>query len=1079
MPLLFICLKPNGKIALIGVIFCIKILAQYLLPLRSTKHNKMTPFLQQIVNDIDLNGQDPCSLKDHCYVFPTRRASVYFKKYLAQRFEGQYFWSPVVCSVVEFIELLTQKVILNPVTLVFELYAIYKNYEPEVKFDTFYPWGQIILKDFDDIDKYMVDAQKLFTNLKDIKSIEEHFALPNEQLQFLKQFWNVLDKPQLSETEQEFIKIWEVLGKVYTDFQVTLSLNQAAYEGMAQRQVLEQLQNGSLKLPYTHIVWAGFNALTTAETGIVEHLCEHYNTTVYWDTDAYYMHPKSRQEAGRFMRRYYERWHNPPCHNWSSQTQFTQNPLHIHLIGVPLRVGQAKYTGQMLETLLQEQQIDATNTAVVLGDEGLLFPALYSLPPSVDAVNITMGYPLRDTPLYRLLETLVQLQKTAQIPHAKPNQPTAQPPKPDDDEDPDAAPLQEPPNEQQTIYQQEQVALFYSKFIIQLLQNPFIKQFAPTQADDLIAYLTKYNIVYTYNYNIAQKLQHPVFTTLFARANTFLDLITLFSNVLNTLFYDAKQRQKQQHHTPDAAEPDDDPNFKPDEVQPHEEPVAASGQFMEMEFIYHLLRHLRLLSETLHKYRQNITIDTFWKIFREVVQTVTLPFSGEPLRGLQIMGFLETRTLDFDNLFVLGLNEGIIPATKPHLTFIPFNLRKGFGLPTFLDQDAIFAYHFYHLLQRAKNVYLLYNTEAGTTGGNEKSRFLLQLEQELKALPHTNVTLSQSLVSTPLSNNAKRKPVVIQKTPDVLNKLHRYLKPLPPAHLNEPTQAKLSPTALSTYINCPAQFYFKYIANLYELQNLDEEINNLLFGNILHRTIELLYEPYINQLITAAIIDQLLNNNRLISKKLNQAFTDNHFEHHKEGKNLLLKRVIKRLVVKVLENDKTDAPFKIVGLETREYTTTLPLTNGQEVVISGSIDRVDEVFLPDGSTAYRIIDYKTGNVKLQTPTALKKDLPDYLNAYFIQPDYKTGFQTYLYSYLFWVHHHKNIALKAGLYALKQLSGGIRYLRQGEILSAELLAEFEKQLCLLLNQIFDPNTPFTQTPLPERYTYSPYQGLVGF
>ncbi|HRI28197.1 MAG TPA: PD-(D/E)XK nuclease family protein, partial [Chitinophagales bacterium] len=282
-----------------------------------------------------------------------------------------------------------------------------------------------------------------------------------------------------------------------------------------------------------------------------------------------------------------------------------------------------------------------------------------------------------------------------------------------------------------------------------------------------------------------------------------------------------------------------------------------------------------------------------------------------------------------------------------------------------------------------------------------------------------------------------------------------------------------------TYINCPAQFYFKYIANLYELQNLDEEINNLLFGNILHRTIELLYEPYINQLITAAIIDQLLNNNRLISKKLNQAFTDNHFEHHKEGKNLLLKRVIKRLVVKVLENDKTDAPFKIVGLETREYTTTLPLTNGQEVVISGSIDRVDEVFLPDGSTAYRIIDYKTGNVKLQTPTALKKDLPDYLNAYFIQPDYKTGFQTYLYSYLFWVHHHKNIALKAGLYALKQLSGGIRYLRQGEILSAELLAEFEKQLCLLLNQIFDPNTPFTQTPLPERYTYSPYQGLVGF
>jgi len=1046
------------------------------------------PFLQKIVEDIQLEGNDLGCLKDHCYIFPTRRAGVYFKKYLTQRFKGKKFWSPYVLSIVEFIELHTSRVILNPVTLVFELYNIYKNYEPTVKFDTFYPWGQIILKDFDDIDKYMVDAAKLFTNLKDIKDIEEKFALTKEQLAFLEQFWVVLKKPKNSEVEEDFIRIWEVLGKVYADFQESLAQNHAAYEGLAQRIVLENLREGRLTLPYSKIVWAGFNALTTAEKGIVEFISEHYNTTVYWDTDDYYMQTRSPQEAGTFARRYFEIWKNHPAHNWTAKTDFVQNYLTIHTIGVPLRVGQAKYVGEVLEKLIKERSISLPDSAVVLGDEGMLFPMLYAIPPNVEAVNITMGYPLRDTPLYKLLETIVQLQNTRQDPSLKPSDDTQTA---KESEITDDEPDQETEKEKYTqkIYLPEQVTLFYSKFVLQLLQNPFIKQFNNNGIEGFIKYINKYNLIYIYNFKIAKEITSNVakestsekeskketeerfpaiLKTLFSKADDFLQLIAIFKEVLNALYSHIKDKKN-------LAEKENE-NLKTQEVDP--EDLTANQdtpEFMEMEFIYHLLLNLNVLEETLLKYRQLISIDTFWKIFREIIQTVTLPFTGEPLRGLQIMGFLETRTLDFDNLFVLGLNEGIIPSSKSNMTFIPFNLRRGFHLPTFLDQDSIFAYHFYHLLQRSKNVYLFYNTEVSGMGGGDKSRYLLQLEQELSLIPNKKVTIHNYIVSTPLVLTKERNLISVPKSEAVMEKLNRYL--FHGTSSGNATQAKLSPTALSTYINCPVQFYLKYVAQLYEIQNLNEEINNLIFGNVLHKTIELLYQPYIDNNITSDIIHLLLNNELLISRALNRAFKDNQFSHHTEGKNLLMKRILKRLVIKVLENDLQDTPLKIVGLETKDYTHVLPIGNGKEVVISGSIDRLDKILLPDGE-AFRILDYKTGNVTLQRANALKSDLSTYLDGYFTNPDLKTGFQAYLYAYLFWVQQNRNVRLKVGIYALKKMNEGIVYLRNGELISNELLMAFENHLINLLQNLFNKEESFVQTDDIKRYTYSPYQGLVG-
>lgn len=1043
--------------------------------MNNTTTNKA--FLQYVANDIPITGINEnqtnkentynsplMALKDHCYVFPTRRAGIYFRQHLAERFEGEYFWAPHVFSIVEFTEYLTNNVVLDTVTLVFELYRVYKKYEPETKFDQFYNWGQLLIKDFDELDKYLVDAEQLFVNLKDIRNIEEFFELPEENLQFLQQFWNIFTGPKVqtepeseeakdnTELQKEFIRIWEVLAQVYTEFKQRLSDNNAAYDGMAQRSVLERLENGTLTLPFSRIVFAGFNALSTTEKRIIEHITQHYNASIYWDTDQHYMNDP-KQEAGKFVRQYYQEWQQNEKHNWYSQTNFVQHQKSLNIIGAPLKVGQAKYMGQLLQTLIAEKSIKAQDSAIVLGNEGMLFPVLYSLPESIDAINISMGYPLKDTPLYQLLETIIQLQKTRQDVTPKTNN------------------KQNDNNTEQAI---ETKTAFYSKFILQILNNPFIIDLERSNIDKYQQYITRNNLLYIYDTSIKARLQHPLLHTVFSKHDNFLQIIKCYNDVLVQLFSLTKQKTKQAST---------DLNAKTLEVINSEDANNAelTGKYaMEMEFIYHLLKNLKKLEETLHKYRQIITIDTFWKLFREVIQSVKLPFTGEPLRGIQIMGFLETRTLDFDNLFVLGINEGVIPATKPHQTFIPFNLRRAFGMPTFLDQDAIYAYHFYHLLQRATNIYLFYDTEVSSTNSNEKSRFLLQLQEEIKNITNTQVNVISSTVNTPIHlSGTQEKQLTVEKNKAILDKLNRYLVDKQ-AEETDKARYSFSPTALNTYINCPVQFYFKYIAELKELDELNEEINDMIFGNVLHKTIELLYQPFLEQqqVITAKEIGKLLQNKKKIDRLLRRAFELENFNHYKEGKNLLLRKVIFRLVEKILENDQQDAPFTLIGLEATEYRAHLDIGNGRQVAISGSIDRIDEILSPTNEKIIRVLDYKTGNVKIASDRCMKKGLDVYFDTYFTKPDQKAGFQAYLYSYLYWVQQQRNVSIKAGIYELKKINSGIKYLRKGEILSNRHFTVFEEKLRQLLQTIYDAEKPFIQTPKENHYTYSPFKGLVG-
>ncbi|MCC7224080.1 MAG: PD-(D/E)XK nuclease family protein [Chitinophagales bacterium] len=1065
-------------------------------------------FLEQIAADLARQYPRPDALRRHCLVFPTKRAGVYFRKYLVQQYQQQhgkkYLFSPQVWNIVEFTEQLSETVILDTVPLVLELYKTYKQIEPEVRFDNFYAWGKLILSDFDEIDRYMVHATDLFANLKELRNLEEAFSLPPDQLPYLQQFWRVLQKENSTDLEREFIKVWQVLGQVYEAFSQTLLAQNAAYMGMAQRRIVQDLERDILPLPYDHFVFAGFNDLTATEQRIIDCLSSRQQATIYWDTDRFYMddtpetdtskapndnstdntsnntgelphkHRRNKHEAGNFLRRYYRQYAQHPAHKWHTQSNWLQNRQQIHLVGTPLQVGQAKYAGQVIAQSLAQNDIDLQDTALVLGDEALLFPMLYALPPNIETVNVTMGYPLRHTPAYQLLETLVMLQKTR-----KDRPITA---KEDDHNKPDS-PSSDAAQAIQSVY--------YSKFVLQTLNNPYIKIYDRDGVETYMSQAERNNWIYAKAETICSRLSHPIFQLLFQPCATFIDLSRQLSDVLLQLFNDLQAKSGL----------NDDPNDKPDEyeyttAQTELLPEPDADKFqkqakppLELAFLYHTLLQVRKLEDALRRHRHTVSVDTYWKILREIIQSTQLPFEGEPLHGLQILDFLEARSLDFKNIFILGMNEGLIPASRPTATFIPVNLRRAFGMPTFLDQDAIYGYHFYRLLQRAEKVWLVYNTEAGSTGGEERSRYLLQLLYELNANNAPHITLSHHTATAPLSVHTPRtEPLTIAKQGDIIAVLDRYVGNHPQwqhfdheaddALHNALKQRSLSPSALTRYLTCPIQFYYEYVAQLKETGNIDEDINHQIFGNVLHRCLELIYQPYQRYPVTAATIDKILAKPDDIARKLDRAFRDEKFEVPKEGRNLLLKRVLLRLIQQILETDKADTPFNIIGLEAQEYKTELSLADGRSILLSGTIDRIDQItYAADNLPVYRILDYKTGMVKIVESSKTMSKPDSYFAPYFNNPDYKAGFQAYMYAYLFWTNHQRNARVVAGIYNLRQIARGITYLRNGELIYPDFFEQFEQQLRTVLTTLFDYEQPFIQHNDEKRYDYSPYKKLV--
>lgn len=941
-------------------------------------------FLEKIHQDLFNKHQS--DLANLALIFPNKRAGLFFRNYMAKQIE-QPVWMPDIFSIREFIEKMVPFHIPDQLTLIIELYKVLQELGSEESFDAFYPWGQMLLRDFDEIDKYMVPGDQLFQNIRDIKELEQRFDPGIFDMQLLEQFWS--NAPQ--EDQQipgNFLHIWEWNRKAYQAFREKLKTKGLAYEGMAYRYLAEEAKANEVELSWTSLIFGGFNALSEAEKALFQAFHENGKAEVYWDVDPYYLND-AHQEAGKFLRANFKTLPKPGD-NWIEPNLTTQ-AKDVRLFGVSRKAGQAKALGKILEQKMEEWRPE--KTAVILPDENLLFPVLHSLPERCKDVNVTMGFPLQNTSIFSLLEALLDMQRYMGGSSAHER--------------------------------------FYFRNVVQVLQHPYIQALDPEKIREYNQQIQKENKIYI-PFEELQKQdgdQDGSFHKIFQPIKEVDAIIPYFRGLLAII---DEQLQS-----------------------------AETDVNIEKEFLYQFYAQLNRLEDVLREEELELNVPTFWKLFKQVIASASLPFSGEPLKGLQIMGVLETRNLDFDNVLILSMNEGYFPAKQNSNSYIPYHLRKAAGLPTYEDDDALYAYYFYRLMQRAQNVYLFYDTETEGNDAGEQSRFILQLENELKPA-NPNIQLQHYLVGTPFQAYSE-KEIVIPKEAEVYTQLHRYLM-----SINGNGAKHLSPSAVSTFLSCPLQFYFKYIARLEEKEEVKEEIEPDVLGSIFHEAIHQLYQKHIDEKgheFHEQDFDALKEN---LENALNEAIAQKYLPDTSslEGKNILVKEVIRKQLESVLERDQKEAPFKILALEQKGYSAQFPVeVNGKTdyVKLSGVVDRLDE---KDGTI--RIIDYKTGEIKIPSKT-------DFGNYFEDIAGKQTALQLAWYSYVYLKNQDPTTQVLTGAYPLKDVNQPIKLLNK-EPVSIEDFALFEQELTRTLSKMFDPELPFDQTDDLDICRNCPYNGI---
>ena len=955
----------------------------------------MQSFLEQVV--VALRQAHGTDIADICIVVPTRRAVVFLRKALAEVYQ-QPLLAPRLISIQDFVREIAGQQFPDIMPLVFELYQVYmermRRHDPKWQepFERFYSWGEMLVKDFDELDKYCVPAEKLFTNIKDLKEIDLFFSLEEEELEPIRRFWETIRGREEGPTEvqEKFLRIWEVLFDIYTGFRARLQARGMAYDGMAYRKIVDQLEIDTLTLDYKEIWFVGFNALSRAEEAIMEYLLEKKQAKVLWDVDtAYFSPPEARasslitgEEAGKFIRHYHKKW--AKLGSELILHQMKESEKQIYHTGVPLQVGQAQYLGNLLqETEFREE--DFSQIAIVIADENLLFPVLYALPEKVERLNITMGFPLRQTNMYNLWVTVMRLLRNMRI---------------------DALGK----------------LSFSHKEVLEILNNPYIKARQHALSEEMQTEIAKKNWVYIPTTHLLEKSLSPLLKHIFSppvkksttEKTTLTPILTYCKDIFSALLEDAQERKA----------------------------------LLEVEYIFQFFTQFQQLSEVLERYKPQLSLHGFSRLFQEVLQRVRIPFEGEPLVGVQLMGFLETRVLDFKKVYILAANEGSLPDTSTGNSFIPYNLRKGFGLPTYEEKDAIYAYHFYRLLQRAEEVHLIYNTVVNDSGGaKEVSRFIRQIRHFFRDQPFLQV--QERIVSAP-APYSEQFPIKIGASETTRNILyHNY------------SRRYLSATALTTWLGCPLRFYYRYIAGIKEPDQIEESMAANTFGSVLHETMEILYGSHLQQDITADIINTM---KAKLDAAMEQAFKKQGlgWEDSLHGKNFLLKGVIEKLCTRMLDMDAESRPFQVISLEDPDSYLHQVDIDGKPVRINGTLDRID---LLTEENIVRILDYKTGKVTLNQRLTI--------DACFEDDTYKEAFQGYLYAWLY-TRKHPGQAVIVGFYTARHLSDGIQYLNNGKPISPEELEHFERLLLDLIQKIFQRE--YVQTEDEKKCGYCVYKEI---
>jgi CRISPR/Cas system-associated exonuclease Cas4 (RecB family) len=935
-------------------------------------------------------------LEEITFVFPNRRAVLYFRKHLASLLTQPTF-APRIISIEDFVTQRSSLQVPDKLELVHLLYQSY--YEvletsvdlPRESFDQFFFWGDMLLRDFDEVDRYMVNAAQLFKDLSNIKELDSSFDfLDDEQVEFLKSFWGNFDE-ELSANKKKFLHVWRRLPEVYKVFRDHLKEKGLGYEGMVYREVAMALvESKSRDYAGQHLIFAGFNALTLSEETIISTLVAAGVAKVEWDLDAYYVN-NDTQEAGRFFRTYQQ-------HGVLGRTFPKDIPANFQskkstaIFGAAQHVGQVKLMAQLLNDELAKG-INPEETLIVLPDEKLLLPVLHGISGSVEKLNVTMGFPLTSTPAFNLIEFLIELQAGRKD------------------------------------------GSFNHRQVLNILGHPYVVAADPAHANKSRKNILDHNRIIL---QPAELVDGPAIYAMIFQQVGSESLIAYLREAITSL----------------GAIP------------------ALSP--LDKEYAFHFLKLINRLEEVTVGMRTEVRekdpeknfqleLKSFMRLFRQLVRTQKIPFSGEPLKGLQIMGVLETRNLDYKNVFVLSLNEGALPSSGHKASYIPFTLRKAYGLPTAEHQDSIYSYLFYRVLQRAENIFLFYNTEPDILGQGEMSRYLQQVIFESGWKP-TRKILNNTLQPHPIQ------AIEIQKDDKVLEAI---------ANLNEGTGSRfkgISPSALNTYLDCQLKFYFRHIARIKEAKEVEENLDARVLGNFLHSVMERFYKRILSKKKTNLIEASDFDNHVVIVEELiNDAFVESYRLEDKrvkyDGQRIIVKEVIKSFVEHIIRHDRAYAPFSIEGLEREELLYYVPIKHKPgQAVVGGKIDRLDRK-----GNDVRVIDYKTGKGKF--------DFDDVASLFNRDSSRNpAAFQTMLYSLLYKDSNRNDpVKIKPGLLNRDNLfADELEFgLKIDKVLVDDAnvhLPEMETRLKELLEELFDPAQTFRQTQDRKICRYCPYQGI---
>ena len=913
-----------------------------------------TTFLQHIAQVILNEYSD--KLSDTIIILPNRRAKVFLIDALKKQASKTIF-SPEIISIEDFVQDLAGIRSIDSVELLFEFYTIYleiteKDKEP---FETFANWAKTLLQDFNEIDRYLLEPDIVLKYLENIKEIEH---------------WSV-DVDKRTDLIDKYLIFWKKLPLYYHSLYQYLLEKGVGYQGLIYREAVRNLNHFSDTIKDKNYIFAGFNALNQAEEKIVQHLLALDKAKIYWDIDEVFLRDKYH-DTGLFQRRFQSEWPYYKTNPYEWITTDYQQEKNIQVIGTPKSIGQAKIVGDIIEKHSNDNNGQLQNVAVVLGEESLLLPILYSLPSNVDALNITMGFSSKNNPAQLLMAKLFKMHTNA-------------------------------------LSRNASSYVLYYKDVLDILTHPLMEPFV--NASELVNRINQNNYTFILQKKILEL--HPngneLFQLLFQKWDT--NSVTVLENLSRILLL-----------------------IKSNLSRDNEEEKITNA------FVYSIFKVINQLISYFSSHENIDNIDTLYAIYKQVIDVAEVSFEGEPLNGLQIMGVLESRVLDFETVIITSVNEGKFPAGKSMNSFIPYDVKRELGLPTFKEKDAIYTYHFYHLLQRAKNVYLLYNSDSEGLDAGEKSRFITQLEVEKQ--PKHNLSFQIYNADVP---DIAHQPIIVPKSERVMQRL------------KEIAEKGFSPSSLTAYIRNPIQFYFQRILRISETDEVEENIAVNTLGTIIHGALEELYKPLIGKILIENDIKICIKN---IDEEVLKQFKKEYKEGDiKKGRNLLAYEVAKRNVLNFLKTEleaiQNGDQIQIIALESKLERVLEHPNLPFPVKIAGSVDRIE-----NRNGRIRIIDYKTGKVEKGSVT-LKfwKGLTE---------DISSDKIIQILAYAFMYEPQSNgLEMEAGIISFKNLKSGFLPFNYKlgkeviEVISPEIMSNYLEEIVVLLNEILNVEVAFEE------------------